>query len=140
MKTSGDRVTSTPQSQNRALRGPRVSARDQVIAKLLTNDHLNHSHPERARIELSETSASRMIPTKPAARNAASGSSHETFPKLRTGLRNAWELIRAALSEIFDESAYQRFLHRTGLRHSRESYRAFTVERDTLAATKPRCC
>ena len=60
--------------------------------------------------------------------------------ELRSVLRNGWDILLAALSEIFDESAYQRFLQRSGLRHSSESYRAFQVERDTIAATKPRCC
>jgi hypothetical protein len=53
-------------------------------------------------------------------------------------VRPFFNTIRAALHEIFDESAYLRFLERTGSARSRESYRAFQRERDP--AVKPRCC
>jgi hypothetical protein len=56
-----------------------------------------------------------------------------------TRLRDAWNILQAMLLEIFDESAYRRFLLRTGLAHSAASYRAFQSERDATAA-KPRCC
>jgi hypothetical protein len=79
MRTSDDRVISTPKSQNRALRGPRV------IGKLL-------------------------------------------------------QLIRAVLREIFDESAYDRFLQRTETLRSVASYREFMRERGTSMMKKPRCC
>jgi hypothetical protein len=48
--------------------------------------------------------------------------------------------LRAALHEIFDESAYDRFLLRTHASRSAASYRAFTRERDAAMAEKPRCC
>ena len=57
-----------------------------------------------------------------------------------TRLRNAWNVLRAALHEIFDETAYRRFLSRTGLAHSAASYRAFQGEREAAACTRPRCC
>jgi hypothetical protein len=50
------------------------------------------------------------------------------------------QTFRAVLREIFDESAYDRFLLRTQRQRSIESYRAFMIERDAAAATKPRCC
>jgi hypothetical protein len=49
-------------------------------------------------------------------------------------------IIRAVLSEIFDESAYDRFLLRTNAGRSIASYRAFTRERDAAMLKKPRCC
>jgi hypothetical protein len=55
-------------------------------------------------------------------------------------LLSVWELIRAMLREIFDESAYDRFLSRTGNERSVASYRAFTRERESSLARKPRCC
>lgn len=48
--------------------------------------------------------------------------------------------ISAALREIFDESAYDRFLLRTNAARSIASYRAFTSERDAALVKKPRCC
>jgi hypothetical protein len=48
--------------------------------------------------------------------------------------------LRAALREIFDESAYDRFLLRTNAHRSVASYRAFTRERDAAMLKKPRCC
>jgi hypothetical protein len=52
----------------------------------------------------------------------------------------AFHTLRAALREIFDESAYDRFLLRTNSRRSTASYRAFTRERDAGMIKKPRCC
>jgi len=48
--------------------------------------------------------------------------------------------VRGALREIFDESAYDRFLLRTHASRSIASYRAFTHERDASMLKKPRCC
>jgi hypothetical protein len=55
-------------------------------------------------------------------------------------LQSAWNVLRAVFGEIFDESAYDRFLHRTKTPHSAESYRAFQREREHSIAQKPRCC
>ena len=49
-------------------------------------------------------------------------------------------LLRATLHEIFDESAYDRFLQHTSAARSRQSYRAFMRERESTNAKKPRCC
>ena len=49
-------------------------------------------------------------------------------------------VIRATLREIFDESAYDRFLRRTHASRSVASYRAFMRERDAAMLKKPRCC
>jgi len=54
--------------------------------------------------------------------------------------KNISQTIRAALCEIFDESAYDRFLLRTNASRSIASYRDFTRERDVAMLKKPRCC
>ncbi len=46
---------------------------------------------------------------------------------------------RAALAEIFDESAYARFLSRKGLPSSRSAYAAFLREKFG-GRPRPRCC
>jgi hypothetical protein len=57
-----------------------------------------------------------------------------------TGFMRALSLIMAALREIFDESAYARFLSRRQMASSREAYAAFCREYDTAKARRPRCC
>jgi len=53
---------------------------------------------------------------------------------------NAARTLLAAIREIFDESAYDRFLLRTNASRSIASYRDFTRERDSAMLKKPRCC
>jgi hypothetical protein len=55
-------------------------------------------------------------------------------------LKSFVQTMHATLREIFDESAYDRFLLRTSKTHSVASYRDFTRERDAAMAKKPRCC
>jgi predicted ArsR family transcriptional regulator len=55
-------------------------------------------------------------------------------------LGNVWNLVKATLREIFDESAYERFLLRTNSARSVASYRDYMRERDAAMAKKPRCC
>jgi hypothetical protein len=62
------------------------------------------------------------------------------FPLAPAVLRNVMQIIGAALREIFDESAYDRFLQRTKATRSFDSYRAFMHERESATAQKPRCC
>jgi len=59
---------------------------------------------------------------------------------LRWRLQNSWKILRFALREIFDESAYDRFLLRTNASRSVASYRAFISERDAAMVKKQRCC
>lgn len=61
------------------------------------------------------------------------------FPSVPV-INKIMQTIRAALREIFDESAYDRFLMRTDASRSVASYRAFTRERDAAMVKKPRCC
>jgi hypothetical protein len=59
---------------------------------------------------------------------------------LRQSLALTWRTIKAMFREIFDESAYDRFLFRTGKTRSVASYREFLKETETALARKPRCC
>jgi hypothetical protein len=54
--------------------------------------------------------------------------------------RTLIQTLRAVVREIFDESAYDRFLLRTRASRSVASYREFTRERDAAMVKKPRCC
>jgi hypothetical protein len=47
---------------------------------------------------------------------------------------------RAILREIFDESAYQRFLDRSQLESSPNAYAMFLQEDEQAKAQKVRCC
>jgi hypothetical protein len=44
------------------------------------------------------------------------------------------------LREIFDESAYQRFLDRTQLKSSSDAYAVFRQENEQSKSRRPRCC
>jgi hypothetical protein len=91
-------------------------------------------HPERVG---ANATSSRRTPTKTVPEHSASGSSHET---LKNVLVAALQTIRATVREIFDESAYDRFLLRTHASRSTASYCAFTRERETAMLKNPRCC
>jgi len=67
-------------------------------------------------------------------------SSRTQSSNIAASVRNAVTLALHALREIFDESAYQRFLRRTMLPSSPASYAAFLNEQQTLKARRPRCC
>ena len=58
----------------------------------------------------------------------------------RLSLRELFGLIVAILREIFDESAYERFLLRHQLTSSAAAYSSFCRERDLSRARRPRCC
>ena len=49
-------------------------------------------------------------------------------------------LVVATLREIFDESAYARFLNQRHLESSRAAYAAFRAEYEVTKARRPRCC
>ncbi len=54
--------------------------------------------------------------------------------------RKVWVLLSAALREIFDESAYLRFLERHHMASSCAAYAAFLRENELAKARRPRCC
>lgn len=55
-------------------------------------------------------------------------------------IRRFGRLLREALAEIFEESAYTRFLQRRRLVPGTDSYAEFLRERENTMARKPRCC
>ncbi|HXA85657.1 MAG TPA: CstA-like transporter-associated (seleno)protein [Candidatus Dormibacteraeota bacterium] len=82
---------------------------------------------------------------RPAASYQGSGFSRaiegkNTWASAAAVMNRVMQTIRATLREIFDESAYERYLLRTHASRSVASYRAFTLERDAAMLKKPRCC
>ena len=55
-------------------------------------------------------------------------------------LREIGNVLLATLREIFDESAYRRFLERKQMVSSRKAYAEFTRENELIRARRPRCC
>ena len=58
----------------------------------------------------------------------------------RALLRNLPVIVHATLREIFDESAYARFLQRHHLAASAQSYAEFQRENEISRSRRPRCC
>lgn len=58
----------------------------------------------------------------------------------RSLMLRALDLLRNVLREIFDESAYARFLERCQLVSSREAYGEFLREGQAARERRPRCC
>ena len=50
------------------------------------------------------------------------------------------DIALATLREIFDESAYRRFLERKQMPSSRQAYAEFLREHELLQARRSRCC
>jgi hypothetical protein len=63
-----------------------------------------------------------------------------TLAGYRIRLQRAGELLLQTLREIFDENAYQRFLKRRGLAHSRAAYAEFLEELRQRKERRVRCC
>jgi hypothetical protein len=57
-----------------------------------------------------------------------------------TAIIHGFSVVDATLREIFDESAYQRFLDRSQLQSSPSSYAMFRQETEQAKALRPRCC
>jgi hypothetical protein len=55
-------------------------------------------------------------------------------------IAQAATLLASIFREIFDESAYARFLRRHGLAVSRASYAAFLREQELIQSRPHRCC
>lgn len=55
-------------------------------------------------------------------------------------IKQTLALLRAILREIFDESAYQRFLSQHHLATSADAYAAFCHDHEHSKARRPRCC
>jgi len=61
-------------------------------------------------------------------------------PRHTGWLRHFAATLVCAIREIFDESAYERFLRRTQTTSCAQSYAAFRHEHEELKARRPRCC
>ncbi len=57
-----------------------------------------------------------------------------------TRFRRIRVLLLATLREIFDESAYQRFLAQHQLQSGRAAYALFLREQEIRKARQPKCC
>ncbi len=55
-------------------------------------------------------------------------------------LRQVAEILLNIAREIFDESAYRRFLIRRQAAPSRQSYAEFVNEREAAGTQRARCC
>jgi hypothetical protein len=55
-------------------------------------------------------------------------------------IKQALTTALAMLREIFDESAYARYLEQNQLRSSREAYAGFLRQHELVRARRPRCC
>ncbi len=80
--------------------------------------------------------------SKPLAKRVA-GAVERPLPPLKqlaAKLSRVHAVMKAVLREIFDESAYERFLLRRDLRPSPATYAAFWSEHETAKARRPRCC
>jgi hypothetical protein len=53
---------------------------------------------------------------------------------------NAARILIAALREIFDEAAYERFLSRAKTDSSARAYAAFRAEFEEAKTRRPKCC
>lgn len=52
----------------------------------------------------------------------------------------AARFLLAALREIFDEAAYERFLGLAGMTSSADAYAAFRRELEEAKTRRPKCC
>lgn len=59
---------------------------------------------------------------------------------LSKNLRAATSVLWSTLREIFDESAYARFLQRQNIGSSKHAYAAFLRENLRQRERRPRCC
>jgi hypothetical protein len=64
----------------------------------------------------------------------------ESGMRLSSALRRAGSTLLGILREIFDESAYERFLARNGMVSSRGAYAQFLREGQAARDRRPRCC
>ncbi len=58
----------------------------------------------------------------------------------RKKILHALRTAHAALREIFDEAAYDRYLQQTGAVHSRASFAKFLAAGKQSRERRPRCC
>jgi hypothetical protein len=71
---------------------------------------------------------------------SSTGFAHTSVGLLAQKLKSSAQLFVAALREIFDESAYERFLNQRQMVSSRAAYASFRQEYEVTKARRPRCC
>jgi hypothetical protein len=64
----------------------------------------------------------------------------EEVRRLAARLKWCSQTLTATLREIFDESAYARFLNQRQLISSRAAYATFRQEHEAAKARRPKCC
>jgi hypothetical protein len=74
---------------------------------------------------------------KTAAERCSAGQPVAAVPTWFAGVTR---LLLSTLREIFDESAYSRFLARHGITSCPVAYGAFLREQENLKARRPKCC
>ena len=57
-----------------------------------------------------------------------------------TSITHSFAVLVATLQEIFDESAYHRFLEKSRLESSVKAYAMFQRENEQSKSRRPRCC
>jgi hypothetical protein len=72
--------------------------------------------------------------------SADRGSAADGRPRHMAWLKHAAAILVSVAREVFDESAYTRFLQRMQMPSSCAAYAAFLRERETLKARRPKCC
>jgi hypothetical protein len=72
-----------------------------------------------------------------AAESCSAGLTRASVP---TWFIGATKLLIFTLREIFDESAYSRFLARHGISSCPRAYAAFLREQEGIKARHPKCC
>ncbi|HXW93572.1 MAG TPA: hypothetical protein VEK33_23685 [Terriglobales bacterium] len=85
-----------------------------------------------------ETTASRSGPRD--AQASPEGVARNAYPRPVAWLPQLAAVIASLLREVFDESAYRRFLERNRMSSSPTAYAAFREENDRLKAQRPKCC
>jgi hypothetical protein len=60
--------------------------------------------------------------------------------KVKDKIRGMSGIVWATLQEIFDETAYTRFLKRASMASSSEAYAAFRRESEEARLRRPKCC
>ena len=84
---------------------------------------------------MSPCSADTPVREKPEART------HQASARaISVAIIHSFRVLAAALREIFDESAYQRFLDRSHLESSPNAYKTFQQENEQAKSRRPRCC
>jgi hypothetical protein len=71
---------------------------------------------------------------------AERGSTTRTGASVTRWFAGATRLWFSALREIFDESAYSRFLAQHAMSSCPSAYSAFLREQETIKARRPKCC